>query len=129
MDHIQTRCFQWSLFDINNIFRRFKQFDELDSEVGHVLAPEYTLPSKTLGHKVLQNTICSTIPNQRQFDDEFVNKRREELDLYIRGCCERIEQLQREKERRHWYRFIKPAQLGDLRCDGFTFDIFALPDQ
>jgi hypothetical protein len=32
-----------------------------------------------------------------------------------------------EKGRKQWYKFIKPAQLGDLRGAVFSFDIFYCP--
>jgi len=95
------------------IFRRFSQFDELDGVISSAMRPNYTLPSKTL---------------KKHFEEDFVEKRREELDVYMQGCSIRLEQIMAyPKTRKQWFKFIRPAQLGDLRCPQFSFDIFATP--
>ena len=65
-----------------------------------------------------------------QFKDKFVEKRREELDKYIQGCSQKVDQIMATRKcRKQWFKFIKPAQLGDLRGVQFSFDIFATPDE
>jgi hypothetical protein len=36
--------------------------------------------------------------------------------------------MRSKKARKNWVKFIKPAQLGDLRAVDFNFDIFVTPE-
>ena len=52
-------------------------------------------------------------------------KRKEALDKYLQGCCQRMMViLAATKGRKQWFKFVKPAQLDDIRGD-VPFDVFA----
>jgi len=93
------------------IYRRFRQFAELDSSIGGLLHPDYVLPAKTL------------LPPK--FSEALTAQRREGLDHYLEGCCLRMNSfISNDKHRRAFYRFIKPIQLGDVKGAIFSNDIF-----
>jgi len=91
---ISWRGYNWT------VFRRYRQFDELygklESVLGHV-----KFPSKTLVHN---------------FEDEFVEKRRKMFNRYMRACTNNLSRiLGRPNKKKHFFWFIRPFQLGDLK--------------
>jgi len=91
---ISWRGYNWT------IFRRYRQFTELYGNMKSVLG-NVKFPRKTVVHN---------------FEEEFIERRRKMLNRYMRACTKNLSRiLGRPNKKKHFFWFLRPFQLGDLK--------------
>eukprot|EP01113_Clastostelium_recurvatum_P036302 TRINITY_DN5157_c0_g1_i1.p1 TRINITY_DN5157_c0_g1~~TRINITY_DN5157_c0_g1_i1.p1 ORF type:complete len:513 (-),score=115.00 TRINITY_DN5157_c0_g1_i1:6-1544(-) len=99
---VQWRGMSWT------IFRRFKQFDEVDTKIGPHVRP-VSLPDKT-GLK-------------KKLEAEFAESRMGGINLYLKECMSKFNSIMANASSRGAFmKFVSPLQMGDIKGENFSFD-------